>query len=416
MESDSDMKLDLGERTAMMNRRHPNQETKTAGSPASGMVALVLAGFICLFAAQPSAQPAATDRGQAPFRIAQGAVELVERANSLYAEGEFAKAILLYRRAEQRGADPSVIAFNIGNALFRQDKLSEAAASFRKSLRLRTSQAAGVSSGTAEIGNEKDAAPALFNLAAVLFRLEQWAESIAAYRRGLRLDPGNFDAWLYLADAYTRSGDAVGAQQALETARSMAPDDATILYQLAETHVALKEHEAAIKLVREAYARLPEEIDFLFYIGDLHRSRGELEKAASAYREGLTRRPQDADGLYKLADVLAADGKPYLAMDMLQSALGIKPDFSDAAVFLGNLAADARWWERAERAYLSALEAGNNEGLIGLQNLAYAFYQSRDPARSVAALERALALRPKDLALRAEVDQYRELARESGIR
>jgi tetratricopeptide (TPR) repeat protein len=326
----------------------------------------------------------------------QSAVDIVNRANALYNKGEFAKALILYRKAEARGADLGTISFNIGNCLYRMNKLSEAAAAFKKTERL----------------TDGEYLPALFNLAAVLFRLEQYGESIAAYRRALRSDPENGSAWLYLADAYGRTKDFVGALQALEKARALDPEDISIVYQMAEAHAAMKEYPAAIALVREAFARKPAEVDFVLYIGDLYRSQGDLEGAAGAYREGLSLKEKDPETLYKLADVLAQDKKPFLAMEYLQKALVFKPDFTDAAVFLGNLAFDAKWWDRAEASYLQALKAGNREGLEGLRNLAYEYHQQGRNDRAAQVLAAAVPLRPGDKTLAGEVEQYLALEKE----
>ncbi|HLP40000.1 MAG TPA: tetratricopeptide repeat protein, partial [Fibrobacteria bacterium] len=326
----------------------------------------------------------------------QTAIDLVNRGNELYNRGEFAKALILYHKAEGRGADAGTISFNIGNCLFRLGRLPEAAAAFRKTDRL--------------TGGKYLAAA--FNLAAVLFRMEQYGEAIAVYRRALREDPDNASAWLYLADAYSRTRDHVGALQALEKARALEPDDLSIVYQMAETHAAMKEYPAAIALVREAFARKPSEVDFLFYIGDLHRGQGELEQAAAAYREGLALREKDHEAMYKLADALAQDKKPFLAMEWLQKALAVKPDYTDAAIFLGNLAFDAKWWDRAEAAYLEALKAGNREGLEGLRNLAYEHHTQGRNDRAAEILAAAMPLRPKDAALKGEVEQYRALEKE----
>jgi cytochrome c-type biogenesis protein CcmH/NrfG len=244
----------------------------------------------------------------------------------------------------------------------------------------------------------------------VLFRLEQYGETIAAYRRALEQDPDNLSAWLYLADAYTRVKDYVGALQAMEQARELDSDDVSLVYQTAEIHTALKEYDQAIALVREAFARKPAEVDFLFYIGDLYRAEGKLPEAAAAYREGLSLKENDVDALYKLADVLAQDGKPFLAMDYLQKVLIVKPDYSDAAVFLGNLAFDAKWWDRSEEAYRQALKLGNLEAVEGLRNLAYEFHQEGRDADAAALLERALPLRPGNADLKADAEQYRQLA------
>ena len=364
-------------------------------STSAALFALMGNLSVSLAGAEPAKVPAAAAR---PATLSpQSAVDLVNRANVLYGRGEFAKALILYRKAEARGADLGTVSFNIGNCLYRLDKLPEAAAAFRKTERL----------------TDGKYLPALFNLAAVLFRLEQYGESIAAYRRALKQDPENTSAWLYLADAYSRTKDFVGALQALTKARDLDPSDLSVVYQMAEAHAAMKEYPAAIALVREAYAQKPAEVDFLFYIGDLYRSQGDLEQAAAAYREGLAARDKDYENMYKLADVLAQDKKPFLAMEFLQKALAIKPDYTDAAVFLGNLAFDAKWWDRAESAYLQALSGGNREGLEGLRNLAYEFHQQGRNDRAVQVLEAALPKHPKDRTLIEELDQYRALLKEA---
>ena len=44
---------------------------------------------------------------------------LMQRGNDLYNRNEFSKALLIYQRAEERGAEPATAAFNQGNCLFR---------------------------------------------------------------------------------------------------------------------------------------------------------------------------------------------------------------------------------------------------------------------------------------------------------
>jgi tetratricopeptide (TPR) repeat protein len=366
--------------------------------PTLGLMAILFGGVL------PQTQGARALRAQEPPASAASATvradDLITRGNALYGRGEFAKALLLYRRAEQRGTDKAAAAFNQGNCLFQLNRLPEAAAAYRKAVRH--------AGGTLP--------PAQVNLAAVLFRMEQYGEAIAAYRRVVRDDPENISAWLYLADAHARVQDYPGALRAMEKARLLDTADATLIYQTAEIHAAMKEYDQAVQLVRTAFAMKPSEIDFLFYAGDLRRAQGRFGEAAAAYREGLGYRPDDTDALYKLADALARDGKPFLAMDPLQRALSIKPDFSDAAVFLGNLAFDAKWWERSEAAYLDALRYKNREGLEGLRNLAFEWHRQGRNDAAAAVLERARSLAPDDEALVVERDQYRALAAEAESR
>ena len=370
--------------------------TETAGAAGTLLAALSLSA--ALLGAGLATEARAQQRPGVVAPAAVGADDLIARGNELYGKGEFAKALILFRRAETRGAARAAAAFNQGNCLFQLSRLPEAAAAYRKAIR----HAGGA------------LPPAQLNLAAVLFRMEQYGEAIAAYRRVVRDDPSNLSAWLYLADAYVRVRDYTGALRALDKARALEPGDATLVYQTAEVHAALREYDEAVALVREAYVLKPAEVDFLFYIGDLRRAQGKLGEAASAYREGLAQRPEDTDALYKLADALARDGKPFLAMDPLQQALAIKPDFSDAAIFLGNLAFDAKWWERAEVAYRQALENGNREGIEGLRNIAFELHRQGRNDAAADMLERAVRFAPGDAELKAEIAQYRTLATDSG--
>ena len=65
---------------------------------------------------------------------AQSAYDLMERANALYRDGKFKQAIMLYRKAESRGADPVATSFNIANSYYQQNDLPNAAATYRKAI------------------------------------------------------------------------------------------------------------------------------------------------------------------------------------------------------------------------------------------------------------------------------------------
>ena len=92
-------------------------------------------------------------------------------------------------------------------------------------------------------------------------------------------------------------------------------------------------------------------------------------------------------------------------MDVLAEILRIRPDFTDAAIFLGNLAYDAKFAERAEAAYEQAARHGNPEALYGLKNLAYDAHAAKRDAEAVRILEKALALFPGDATVEADLLQ-----------
>ena len=202
---------------------------------------------------------------------AQSSYDLMERANALYRDGRFKQAITLYRKAESRGADPVATSFNIANSYYQSGMYAEAAATYRKAV---------------DYSNGKFS-PALFNMASVYFRLRQYPECVAAYHRALKLEPENVSGWLYLGEAYSKTGDAVGALRAIEKAYQLDKEDISIVYQLSEANIALNDFERAVAVIREGYTAHPEEIDFLVYLGDVYRLNKQFEESAGAYREAL---------------------------------------------------------------------------------------------------------------------------------
>ena len=327
-----------------------------------------------------------------PTFAAQSASELVERANALYRDGRFKQAITLYRKAADRGADPTAVSFNIANSFYQIEQYPEAAASYRKAV---------------DFSNGKFA-PALFNMASVYYRLKQYPECIAAYHRALKLEPENVSAWLYLGEAYSKTGDKVGALRAVEKAYSLDKSDISVVYQLSEANIAVDDFDRAIAVIREGYANHPEEVDFLVYLGDVYRLQKNFEQSAGAYREALGIRPDDVQTMYKLADVLAEDNKQFVAMDVLSNILQIKPDFADAAIFLGNLAYDARFWERSEAAYEMAAKSGSEEAVYGFKNLSFEARVQKRNAEALRLLEKAQGFYPKDQTIEAEILELRD--------
>jgi tetratricopeptide (TPR) repeat protein len=321
---------------------------------------------------------------------------LFNQANDYYSRSEYKRAIILYRKAGKNGIDPGIIAFNIGNCFFQAGDLPAAAAAYRRA----------VTTSDGRLIN------ALFNLAGVQFQLRNYGESIAAYRRGLSRDPQNASAWLYLAEAYDRTGDRIGAQHALESAIKRVPGDASIYYQLAELHVKLGEIDEAVRLVKQAYGENGAETDFLFYLADLYTANNDTTLAIAAFREALSADPDNYAGHYRFADLLARSNQKFLAMELLTRALSIKPDYTDAAIYLGNIAIDLMWWDKALAAYRQALRYNNSEGILGIINIAYelATRKDLDQARKVGAIIDSLQL--SDPALKREWDQVGELLRD----
>ena len=111
---------------------------------------------------------------------AQSERSLVRDGNHQYNESKFADAEVNYRKALEKDKDLSVGAFNLGDAVYKQDRYEEAVREYQA--------AVAKNAGTTERSH------ALFNLGNALLKGQKLPESIGAYKEALKLNPSDADA------------------------------------------------------------------------------------------------------------------------------------------------------------------------------------------------------------------------------
>jgi tetratricopeptide (TPR) repeat protein len=121
---------------------------------------------------------------------AQSERKYIRQGNNEYNRGQFEDAEVSYRKANAENNRLPEILFNIGNALYKQEKYDEAARQFTNNITM------------TEDNSQK--AAGLYNLGNSLLKSEKFQESIEAYKESLRLQPNNFEAKHNLAYAQDR--------------------------------------------------------------------------------------------------------------------------------------------------------------------------------------------------------------------
>ena len=114
--------------------------------------------------------------------------EYIRKGNRLYKKSEFAGSEGMYRRAQEDGKPSGDAVFNLGDALYRQNRFSEAAEEFSRA----------VQTGEADSLRQADG---LYNLGNSLLKEQKFSESINAYINSLKLNPDNIQAKYNLAYA-----------------------------------------------------------------------------------------------------------------------------------------------------------------------------------------------------------------------
>ncbi len=113
--------------------------------------------------------------------------KFLRQGNRDYKESIFEESELQYRKSIDVNPSYNDASFNLGDALYKQEKFEDAAKSF---------------SSLAENEIDKsDRAGSYYNLGNALLKANKPAESIEAYKSALRLDPGSMQAKYNLAYA-----------------------------------------------------------------------------------------------------------------------------------------------------------------------------------------------------------------------
>jgi len=106
--------------------------------------------------------------------------KFLRQGNREYGDGKYSDSEILYRKAADKNNTSHAPVFNIGDALYKQNKFEEAGKQFVENARMD------------DADEEKSAA--FYNLGNSLLMADKPQESIEAYKNSLRINPGNPEA------------------------------------------------------------------------------------------------------------------------------------------------------------------------------------------------------------------------------
>ncbi len=117
----------------------------------------------------------------------QGDKKYIREGNRDYEKENYADSEIAYRKALNRNNASSSAVFNIGNALYKQEKFEDAGKQFSNSFEMND--------------DRRKKSASLYNLGNSLLMADRIPESIEAYKGSLKLDPHNLEAKYNLAFA-----------------------------------------------------------------------------------------------------------------------------------------------------------------------------------------------------------------------
>jgi tetratricopeptide (TPR) repeat protein len=268
---------------------------------------------------------------------------------------------------------------NLGLALVRAGRTSEAIAQYEAALRL-----------------TPDYVEAHNNLGNVLESAGRTPEAIAQLEEALRLKPDYENAHINLANALESAGRTPEAIAQFGEALRLKPDYAEVYYNLGRalagagrTPEAIAQYEAALHLK-------PDYVEAHNNLGNALESAGRTPEAIAQYEAALRLKPDYAEVYYNLGSALESAGRIPEAIAQFEEALRLKPDYVQAHNNLGDALLSAGRTPEAIAQFEEALRLKPDYAEVHY-NLGRALESARRTPEAIAQFEEALRLKP-DLA------------------
>jgi protein O-GlcNAc transferase len=266
-------------------------------------------------------------------------------------------AVDLIGRAIARNARAADFHCNIGNALGALDRLDEAQAHFRQSLRINPSHA--------ESHN---------NLGNALMQQGRLEDAHGHFRQALAVRPHYAEAHYNLGNALIGLGRASEAGAAYQRAVTLRPGFANAHYNLGNALRDQGKLPEAAACYRQAVALKPDWSEAHNNLGTVLHELDRLTEAEACYRQAIAIDPQNAQVLDNLAAALRSAGRIDEAISSLRRALAINPDaavahtnlifalnFVPSATAADHQAERARWDEQHARRFARSIRAHAND-------------------------------------------------------
>lgn len=236
------------------------------------------------------------------------------------------------------------------------------------------------------------------NLGSALLALGRLDEAEIALRRALVSDPASPYPLVALGVIAQRRGRASEAVEVFREAADIDEKQAYPLLLIARSHVASKNHNAALDALNEGLRRNPKATDLHIERIKLCLALGATEQAfrAAALFRQLEPTSPDAAHLHGLASLLS--GHEQLARESLEAAVKLAPTAYEPRLTLARLEQMAKNVEREKALLEEAVELAPNVSAPAI-DLSTFYLRHRQITSAITLLDRALERDPQNASL-----------------
>ncbi|MDD5586317.1 MAG: tetratricopeptide repeat protein [Alphaproteobacteria bacterium] len=234
---------------------------------------------------------------------------------------------------------------------------------------------------------------AMIGKASVCHQAGQFAKAERLYRDILKLDGRHADALRQLGLLYLHLNQPERAEEYLERAQRVQPDNPEILVGLGVAYRNQGKKDEAMRWHVQAQRARPDDPLIYNNIGGLYYERGNWHDAIQNFTQALRLQPAYAEAHYNLGNVFRKQGRIGDAIACYGQAIRSCPDYPEALLDLGVALFEQGRLNEAGLCYQQILRFHPDHPLA-LNNLGNVFRQTGKPAEAIGLYEKALRLKP----------------------
>jgi protein O-GlcNAc transferase len=377
----------LAEAYTLFEQAHNEEASSRRESPAA---AIGLAR-VAILLGQPENAIALLDKVLAAFPKSAEAVNY--RGVALEALGELDRAVKEYKRAAKLDPKLAVARFNLGRAYGLQKRWKEAV----KELRTAVRQDPGV-------------AAYHYSLGIACQESGDTAGAIEAFSDCVEADPVDLDPQMTLADVLVSAGREDLAEQILDNARTLYPEEGAIYAALAALRLRVGDPAGAGGLLRLQTEATPQDLEAWLNLNLVALAVLDLQTAERSALRAVELAPEDWRGHYQLGMVYDAGNLKDKAEAAWRTAIEKAPlqwqPYNNLGTLLMEKSDDASW-DEAARCLEAALSLGPTaEPHVAFYNLALVSWKLGRTQKSKLAAQAAVDLGPEGDAVTADARRF----------
>ncbi|MGM0443369.1 MAG: tetratricopeptide repeat protein [Fibrobacterota bacterium] len=280
--------------------------------------------------------------------------KMLDSANAVFNAGRTEEALKLYKKAAARGENRVLSSFNIANCYYQLDSLPQSIEYYR-----------------AVTLNAPDFYRAWLNLGVCYVALDAFGEAVAALQRAVALEPEREQGLFMLGATYRQMGALTDAVLQFEKLIEQSPQNGKAYIALAELYAELEDYEKAIELLAEypEGANSADDSHIALLQADFARNLNNVDRELYYLRRAFESNRENRWILYRIVETLVSTGSDLVALEEARRGLDLFPDFSELAVYAGNIAFRMERLTDAERFYTLGRNSGSSNAVIGLENI-----------------------------------------------